>query len=562
MTLKAVDPIDITEAVLTASDIPEPDTASGEVEWEDVYSGLTRYSIDLSSDAFIANRYCNGVAKFSSGEMIASFRSSDALDSGLVLFPSESIPSFTTPSNPSNPPGATYSSSTFTVFNDTYSGAAYVACINRDDPASSGFAIYISEIDNTGSVTGSWSLVSGATWSNLGVIPYGFSMFGGQLLVTGYDSSQEQTKLFLFSDEYALIKSVSNTTRGVGIFANNKIYLSPSSGVVATSIGFDLLLNESTNVETDWFFSSHIPASTSEDVALFYNNPSVSSIFYIYYFSESFYPKDAYMKGDVVVVSSTHRKYQCLVDGTALDPKLGATEDASATWIDIGPTNKWAMFDEKTTTSTIDGTSFSMTFNPVNYVNAMAFFNVAGTESINITVKDAGGTERYNEDFALLDISPIYDYYTYFFYQNTSNDELVADDLPPYYDPEITVTFTGNAISVGAMVMGFANQIGTALTDTQTDTLDYSRQEYDGFGELTYIERPVVKLNTYEVLADKTINPYIQNLIKKLRGKNTLWIGDIGGGQKLITYGRYERSPIPFTMPNDVRYSITVRGSI
>jgi hypothetical protein len=279
-------------------------------------------------------------------------------------------------------------------------------------------------------------------------------------------------------------------------------------------------------------------------------------------FSETFTNLGSYKKGDEVIVSSVHRKYRCLVSETFDYPVDGATEDASATWIDIGPTNKWAMFDEKTTTSTIDGTSFSMTFNPVNYVNAMAFFNVAGTESINITVKDAGGTERYNEDFALIDISPIYDYYTYFFYQNTSNDELVADDLPPYYDPEITVTFTGNTISVGAMVMGFANQIGTALTDTQTDTLDYSRQEYDVFGELTYIERPVVKLNTYEVLADKTINPYIQNLIKKLIGKNTLWIGDIGGGQKLITYGRYERSPIPFTMPNDVRYSITVRGSI
>jgi hypothetical protein len=34
MTLKAVDPIDITEAVLTASDIPEPDLLVGESEWQ------------------------------------------------------------------------------------------------------------------------------------------------------------------------------------------------------------------------------------------------------------------------------------------------------------------------------------------------------------------------------------------------------------------------------------------------------------------------------------------------------------------------------------------------
>ncbi|AGN34324.1 hypothetical protein VPSG_00005 [Vibrio phage pYD38-B] len=33
MSLKVVDPIEVTEAVLTASDIPEPDTARGEVEW-------------------------------------------------------------------------------------------------------------------------------------------------------------------------------------------------------------------------------------------------------------------------------------------------------------------------------------------------------------------------------------------------------------------------------------------------------------------------------------------------------------------------------------------------
>jgi hypothetical protein len=562
MTLKAVDPIDITDAVLTASDIPEPDIANGEFEWEDEATRFleitenmpTGYNFSVGINYVSGYGYFTAVRNSSDPNLWAIARYDESFNFQSVTPVSVSF------GDSPRVVGFSYSQNTglFTMFWRQHAGSWLFY-----------YQKYDVDLNLSLSETNIANMTNDILTSNPGLTPISMCQSGDFIycsvnLPTG-EPFVGGDFLYKLNPDGSSVSSVQSSFSGqVANDQSGGFFLvgSTEKTIYAYNYSSSLSLLSSNALKSYQTTTGKWRIGFSGGILALVEEAGDGSTLTLTPFSETFTNLGSYKKGDEVIVSSVHRKYRCLVSETFDYPVDGATEDASATWIDIGPTNKWAMFDEKTTTSTIDGTSFSMTFNPVNYVNAMAFFNVAGTESINITVKDAGGTERYNEDFALIDISPIYDYYTYFFYQNTSNDELVADDLPPYYDPEITVTFTGNTISVGAMVMGFANQIGTALTDTQTDTLDYSRQEYDVFGELTYIERPVVKLNTYEVLADKTINPYIQNLIKKLIGKNTLWIGDIGGGQKLITYGRYERSPIPFTMPNDVRYSITVRGSI
>lgn len=50
----------------------------------------------------------------------------------------------------------------------------------------------------------------------------------------------------------------------------------------------------------------------------------------------------SYAVGDVVIRTTTHRKYECQIAG--VDSTI--PENAPARWLDIGPTNKWAMFDQ------------------------------------------------------------------------------------------------------------------------------------------------------------------------------------------------------------------------
>lgn len=278
--------------------------------------------------------------------------------------------------------------------------------------------------------------------------------------------------------------------------------------------------------------------------------------------STTLYARRLWKVGDEAVVSSEHMVYQCLSAFADDDPVSGATNLDGETWAESRPTNKWALFDQKTTTPTVSASDFSLVIDQPYYFNTIALFECSGLESVSIEVKRQSGEVFYDEEVSLLDVTAIYDYYTFFFYRNAYKFEIAVDDIPTFANSILTITFHGTDISVGNLVFGFAAEVGQCLKDTQSEALDYSTSDYDTFGNLTYVERPLVQLNTYEILSDKSTYQYIQNTLKKVRSVNSLWIGDIGGGQKLITYGRSERAPMPFNMINDVRWSITVRGSI
>ena len=269
-----------------------------------------------------------------------------------------------------------------------------------------------------------------------------------------------------------------------------------------------------------------------------------------------------YNPGERAILTSTHLLYQCLKETTE-NPQTGSTEDANASWIVVGPTNKWAMFDGLQNTGTTSSTDYSVTINPVTYVNTMAMFGFSGVSSVMIEVFNLAGDLIYDKTYAMSDFSAIYDHYTYVFYQISSLDDFIAIDLPPLPNTTIKVTFSGVDMVVGELVTGFSIDIGQLVAEnTKSDRFRYREQAYNEFGYPTGEAPIVVELNTYDVLVPKLNNQAIQKLLDTLTGENTLWFGDIGGGQSLVTYGFFERSPIPYAMPNHINYQITVRASV
>ena len=55
----------------------------------------------------------------------------------------------------------------------------------------------------------------------------------------------------------------------------------------------------------------------------------------------------AYAVGARVILTSTHRKYEALAASTGVSPASDPTK-----WLDLGPTNRWAMFDARVGTAT------------------------------------------------------------------------------------------------------------------------------------------------------------------------------------------------------------------
>ena len=279
--------------------------------------------------------------------------------------------------------------------------------------------------------------------------------------------------------------------------------------------------------------------------------------------SRSLINAGSYKLGDEVIRESSHRKYRCLVDETFSDPLLTATGDALAEWIDIGPTNKWAMFDGKIKNKTNSATDFTLDVVSSAIFDNVSFFGVIGVESIRLEVI-YGGETIYDETKGFIDISSIVDHYSYAFYQLIFANDGIFKDIPPYIGSTIRVTFTGtgSGIEVGAMLFGMSKSMGVTCINTKSNTIDYSDVEYDVFGELSEVERPVVSYNTYEIDIPKPLAQSVERRLRSSRGVDCVWVGDIGDNQDLITYGRYERSPVTYSNPSVVSYSVKVRGSI
>lgn len=80
-----------------------------------------------------------------------------------------------------------------------------------------------------------------------------------------------------------------------------------------------------------------------------------------------------------VIRTSTHRKYECQVAGV----DATAPENNKTKWLDVGPTNKWAMFDNLRSQQTRKLGSMEVTITRKTNVDSLALL---GLEAQTITV--------------------------------------------------------------------------------------------------------------------------------------------------------------------------------
>ncbi|AUS02120.1 WD40/YVTN repeat-like-containing domain protein [Vibrio phage 2.095.A._10N.286.46.E10] len=594
MTLKVVDPINITEAVLTASDIPEPDASVGEVEWQDPtilgrFGNLpdVQYAVALGSDGFLYSFGRAGAVvkidpdtstmttfgSYNVGRVYAAALAGDgniyAVGSGGTVLKLEV--STQTLSTFGSYPG-TCESATLAPNGDIYcvSTNGFVLKIDVSAQSVSQFGSYGSGY-KTSSLGGDGNIycaglqgdvlkidVNEQTVSTFGSVTgkyYGSATgVDGNVYCVGY--SGNVLKINVSNQSVSTFGSCVGAFESAALDGNGRIKCVASS---STTSNGDILEIDTASESiyrfgsyTDDFFSIAL-APNGKMFAVGNNVGGSTGVIEIL---------DTYSPGDRVILESEHLVYQCL-SVTYQNPKDGATDDAAATWIVVGPTNKWAMFDGLQNTKTSNSTDFTVTLKPVTYVNTLAMFGFSGVESLRIEVDNSLDVNIYDKTYSMSDFSAIYDHYTYVFYQIASLDDFIATDLPPLPNTTIRVTFSGSAMKIGELVTGFAIDIGQLVAEnTKSDRFRYREQAYNEFGYPTGNAPIVVELNTYDVLVPKLNNQAIQKLLDTLTGENTLWFGDIGGGQSLVTYGFFERSPIPYAMPNHINYQITVRASV
>ncbi len=227
-------------------------------------------------------------------------------------------------------------------------------------------------------------------------------------------------------------------------------------------------------------------------------------------------------------VIRAHVVYESLIAANkARDPAADP-----AAWLTVGPTNRWAMFDEALGTSTKATSSISVGLE-AGLVNAVALLDVVGS-----TVRvQAPGYDR---------TVPV------------GTGAITFLDLPQT-SGRVSVTIAASGeVSVGTLLVGSVVGLGTTEAAPTAGITDYSRKDVDDFGEVTIVPRSWAKRMALRGMLRTSAVDAVANRIAAVRARPSLWIGD-AGTDSLTVYGFFKDFSIEVGDQLS-RLSLTIEG--
>lgn len=215
---------------------------------------------------------------------------------------------------------------------------------------------------------------------------------------------------------------------------------------------------------------------------------------------------------------------------TSTSPTEASRTGANELWLDLGPTNRWAMFDTVISTgtrlTTSVGTPALTAVVAPGICNGVAVLDVSGAASVTVTMTNAGVTVYTRTQ--TLDNTFVSDWYQYFFEPYDVLSDILFGPLPPYPSAQITVTITptsiGGVVSCGAVMFGNTVEIGEVEYGATAGITDYSRKETDEFGITTLVERGYSKRATYSMLVENSQLRRVFSTLAALRATPAVWI--------------------------------------
>lgn len=216
-----------------------------------------------------------------------------------------------------------------------------------------------------------------------------------------------------------------------------------------------------------------------------------------------------YALGARVIKAATHRIYESAVAGNVGNDPVAA----DGKWLDIGPTNRWALFDRALGSTTTAASPIAVTVS-ASPINAVALLDLVGT-SVRV---QANGYDRT---------------------QAVGAGAMTFLDLPAG-TKRVTVTLTGSgAVSVGTLLVGKLVGLGVTEAAPTAGITDYSRKDVDDFGAVTIVERAWAKRMTAKGLISTAAIDSVFSRIAAVRATPSLWIGQ-DGYDSLTIYGFFK----------------------
>ena len=233
--------------------------------------------------------------------------------------------------------------------------------------------------------------------------------------------------------------------------------------------------------------------------------------------------------GDVLIntTSAGSGTHKGRTTSTAPPLRLTGTDPL---WIDLGPTNRWAMFDAMMSTQTTLTTSetypkLEVVVSP-GICNGVAVLDITGVASVKCEMFN-GATLVYTETKGV-DNTFISNWYEYFFEPYDTYTDLLFGPLPPFPSATVKLTFTpttvGTTIKCGAALYGTTVEIGAVEYGATAGITDYSRKETDEYGITTLVERGFSKHASYNMQIENRQLRRVFSTLAALRATPAVWV--------------------------------------
>ena len=250
----------------------------------------------------------------------------------------------------------------------------------------------------------------------------------------------------------------------------------------------------------------------------------------------------------VVIASTTYTGFEYLTRyqiGTASN--LGKQPDANSDyWTDVGPTNRFAMFDLETSSQTILTSPLTVVIDP-GAITSLTLLNVDATSaSVTVTNGPSGatifsGTQTFSGH----------------------QDAVTFSGIPSNAASRATITVSGTGtVKCGGLLAGTGQDLGKMLAAPEISIVDFSKVTTDDFGTKTFVQRAYSKKIAGQIMVPNTSVQAVWAALAALRATPCLWTfsDDPRFSSLLSAYGAYRSVTMAITYPSYSVLSIEVES--
>lgn len=262
-----------------------------------------------------------------------------------------------------------------------------------------------------------------------------------------------------------------------------------------------------------------------------------------------------------------YHAYEALTAHTGQPPAVGGTTD----WLDLGPVNDRACFDDRTGTLTTDEEEIDITVSPGAFFDQIALLRLQGCLTVRILVY-RGADETYQEFYdTTFDVTEDATAWSDYFFgdDNSVRNALSVTPQIFYADTKVRVVLTGataSTVGLGLLLIGRGRDLGETIETPSVGIEDYSTKETDAFGNTYLLEREYADRAGVQIILPPGQVDAVRRTLAQYRATPVLY--DLNNSDadeswdSLLIFGFYEEFDVTLSYPGMSYCNLNVQSLI